>query len=366
MGIPARFNFTGTILIPKTDAKRPFFKEMTGKNKKAMVSVNFGIKESDNNMAFVEGFDSIQDVIQSMNTENEKIEIKWANRLDEDVLKKIASFKKFTVDLGEDFGGRKEFLTQYDALVFLKDWLPKYEGKVCVIGQFAKEWYKDQYYDKFKFQNIYAVDKEQKNKLLLTFDFYYNKDSIDKSEQKENKKIYLNGFIEQYINKDEKNKFVPQQLIFNYSKFDFENNESHKKLFDYKMNYIDIKNKTMAHMLWDVRLIRGAEEVEFNESMLTPAQKQQVELDIHPLEYFKPRGSIVGEKINEYRLADPKLLGDFANGIIDSEMKMSEFEESIFVPTKDENLEEVMKKAEDKPETKTVVEKPDVDDSDLF
>ena len=53
----ARFNFTGTVMLPKKDAKRPFVKagefdekDKNGKptgNKIKSLSLNFGIKESE-------------------------------------------------------------------------------------------------------------------------------------------------------------------------------------------------------------------------------------------------------------------------------------------------------------------------------
>ena len=101
-----RFNFTGVASLPKADAKRPFVKEME-KNGRKMLSLNFGVKESDNNMAFVEAFDGEQSEIMTMNTDNEKIKIKWDDRFDEEVVKTVASDKKTTVDLGEELCGRK-------------------------------------------------------------------------------------------------------------------------------------------------------------------------------------------------------------------------------------------------------------------
>ena len=77
-----RFNFTGTVSIPKADAKRPFVKEIE-KNNRKMLSLNFGIKESDNNMGFVEAFDGEQTEIMTMNAENEKNVIKENNRYEE-------------------------------------------------------------------------------------------------------------------------------------------------------------------------------------------------------------------------------------------------------------------------------------------
>ena len=157
---------------------------------------------------------------------------------------------------------------------------------------------------------------------------------------------------------------MPQRFVFNASKYDTEN-EKHQKLLDYKLKYIDINDKNMQHMIWEVVMLNGAEEVEFDESQLTKAQKEQIELGIRTLDDFKPKGTILGGRVNEYRLFDPKLTGDFADGLVDTEMKESEFEEMVYAPAVDEKLDDVVEKAESKKE-ETKAEESIVDDDDLF
>ena len=381
MAITARFTFVGTPVIPKDKAKRPFFKEFDKvdektKKKKMMASMNFGVKESDTNMAFVEAFDSVQDKILTMDTENEKLTVDWEDRFDEDIVDSVASYRKYTADLGEEHGGRKEFITLYDLMLHLNEHLANYSGKIMVTGQFVREWYakKNAYTDRFRIQNVYAVDEEEyKSRLSLVMDIYYNRDSIDKSDFKENKKIYLNGYIEQYISKDEGRKMIPMQFVFSAAKYKVDENEHHKKLLNYKMSYIDINSKKMAHIPWDIVLVRGAEEAEFDESMLTAKQKEQIELGLKTLDDFKPKGTIVGDRVNEYRLFDPKLTGDFSDGLLECEDTMDEFEERIYTPAKDETLAEAKKNSKASKATEDEDEPPfnkdendDVGDEDLF
>lgn len=366
MAITPRFTFVGTPVIPKDKAKRPFYKEFEKvdpktKKKRNMVSMTFGIKESDTNMAFVEAFDSVQNEILTMDSDNQKVTVAWEDRFDEDVVATIANYRKYICDLGEEYGGRQEFITAYDLMQHLNEHLKDYKGRIAVSGQFTREWYAEKkvYTERFRLQNVYAVaDDERKNRLSLVMDVYYNKDSIDKSDFKDTQKIYLNGYIEQYINKDEGTKMVPMQFVFSSAKYNLEN-EKHKKLFDYKMSYIDVKNKKMVHIPWDIVLVRGAEEVEFDESMLTAKQKEQIELGLKTLEDFKPRGNIVGDKVNEYRLFDPRLTNGFEDGLVELEDSMSEFEERIYVPIQDETLEEAKEKS------KKSKEKVDDDESPL-
>lgn len=177
--------------------------------------------------------------------------------------------------------------------------------------------------------------------------------------------MYLNGYILQYINKDEGSKFIPMQFVFNASKYDM-NNEKHKALFNYKMEYLDTKSKTMVHIPWEIVLLHGAEEEDWDESKLTKAQMEQVTLGIKTVDDFKPRGKIFGNNVNEYRLFDPKLTNDFANGLVDSGYTERDFEDLLYVPVKDESVEDVLGKAETKVEEKSEDKTEDVEEDDLF
>lgn len=388
MSYQSRFSFCGTPVIPKqkADTKRPFCKEISKKDEKTketkkMLSMTFGIKETDMNMAFVEAFDSQQKVIKTMDVDNEKMNVDWDDRFDEDIIEKVANYRKYIVDLGDEHGGRQEFITAYDMIEHLREHLPNYDGRVVVTGQFTRDWYakKKTYFSKFRIQNVFAAPEERKNRLLLTMDLFYNKSSLDDSDFDENKKMTLDCYIEQYINKDEGRKYVPIQVVFSGAKYDLEN-EKHKKLFDYKMKYIKVKNKNMVHIPWEIVLLRGAEEAEFDESMLTDSQREQVELGIKSVDDFRPKGNIYGDRIDEFRLFEPKLEGDYADGVLECDDTADEFEEKIFVPAADETMEEAKKNSksakskskkdedddDDEPPFDKDEDKDDVDEEDLF
>ena len=387
MSYQSRFSFCGTPVIPKqkADTKRPFCKEISKKDEKTketkkMLSMTFSIKETDMNMAFVEAFDSQQKVIKTMDVDNEKMDVDWDDRFDEDIIEKVANYRKYIVDLGDEHGGRQEFITAYDMIEHLREHLPNYDGRVVITGQFTRDWYakKKTYFSKFRIQNVFAAPEERKNRLLLTMDLFYNKNSLDDSDFDENKKMTLDCYIEQYINKDEGRKYVPIQVVFSGAKYDLEN-EKHKKLFDYKMKYIKVKNKNMVHIPWEIVLLRGAEEAEFDESMLTDSQREQVELGIKSVDDFRPKGNIYGDRIDEFRLFEPKLEGDYADGVLECDDTADEFEEKIFVPAADETMEEAKKNSksakskskkdeddDDEPPFDKDEDKDDVDEEDLF
>lgn len=384
MSYQSRFSFCGTPVIPKqkADTKRPFCKEISKKDEKTketkkMLSMTFGIKETDMNMAFVEAFDSQQKIIKTIDIDNEKMDVDWDDRFDEDIIEKVANYRKYIVDLGDEHGGRQEFITAYDMIEHLREHLPNYDGRVVVTGQFTRDWYakKKTYFSKFRIQNVFAAPEKRKNRLLLTMDLFYNKSSLDDSDFDENKKMTLDCYIEQYINKDEGRKYVPIQVVFSGAKYDLEN-EKHKKLFDYKMKYIKIKNKNMVHIPWEIVLLRGAEEAEFDESMLTDSQREQVELGIKSVDDFRPKGNIYGDRIDEFRLFEPKLEGDYADGVLECDDTADEFEEKIFVPAADETMEEAKKNSKSSSKTKKDEDEDDeppfdkdddvIEDEDLF
>ena len=384
MSYQSRFSFCGTPVISKQKAntKRLFCKEITKKDEKTketkkMLSMTFGIKETDMNMAFVEAFDSQQKVIKTMDTDNEKLDVDWDDRFDEDIISKVASYRKYIVDLGDDHGGRQEFITAYDMIEHLREYLPDYDGRVVVTGQFTRDWYakKKMYFSKFRVQNVFAAPEDRKSRLLLTMDLFYNKASLDDSDFDESKKMTLDCYIEQYINKDEGKKYVPIQVVFSGAKYDLEN-EKHKKLFDYKMKYIKVKNKNMVHIPWEIVLLRGAEEAEFDESMLTDSQREQVELGIKSVDDFRPKGNVYGDRIDEFRLFEPKLEGDYADGVLECDDTADEFEEKIYVPVQDETMEEAKKNSKSSSKAKKDEDEDDeppfdkdddvIEDEDLF
>lgn len=370
MAVSNRFSFVGTIVIPKPDSKRPLL--MDGESHDHTTHYRrstFGVKESDRNMAWVEQFGAAGQTIRTADRDGNKIEIDWKDRFDEDVVKNVANYRKFVLNLGDDYGGRQEFVAAYDFLGAVSEWLPKYNGRVVVTGQFSKDFYNGKYMDRFQFQSIYAVtDDERKNRLGVTLDLYYNVNSLDTAEWKDSKRLYLNGYVSQYINKDEGNKYMPHQTILDATKFD-ESNERHMKLLKYRKKYLQVKNKTYVHVPWECVLLSGAETVEFTADMLTDAQREQVELGIKSIDDFRPRGDIYGSKIVEYRLFDPKLTGDFENGVVDTELTESEFENEIFEPATEEKLEDVLKEAEDKKSEDKApfdADESSVDDDELF
>lgn len=356
-----RFNFVGTVSFPKDDSKRPFYHEFT-KNNRRMRSLNFGIKSDGHNMGFVEMFGFEQDVIKAKDDDNNPVEVSWEDRFDEDAVNSVAGMYCNYINLGEGFE-RKMFLSSFDAVEYLKENLKSVGDQVVVAtGRITKQFYNGKVYDRYQLQNIFVrTDEKIKPRLNVTIELAFDKDCVDKSDWKASKKLYIDGFTQTYIDKDHGNKWVAQRMCFDASKVDMEN-ERHVAQMNLRLKYINVTGKKVHRMAFEGYLINGSETIEFDESQLTDAQREAVALGIKSLDDYRPRGQILGERIQEFRIRNPHLNGEYAGGDIEMDMTMSTFEEDmVYTPPTEEKIEDVLK------ETKQETSKADeIDDDDLF
>lgn len=352
MSIASKFTFIGNVVIPKPkDSSHSNYYSEWENEKNSNVShrkIRFLVKDSPSNSAFVELFGSKYPSVKTMDKDNGKIEIPWEDRDTPEALNLVAPYKKFIVDLGPDFGGRHEFITEYDMIGYLADNMQNYAndgGKIYITGQVKKSFYKGKCYDNFYIKNVYAVEPDRPSKLELSMDLFYNGDSVDTTDLKSENKIYVNGYISQYIDKDNGVKYIPQTVTMSFAKYDL-TNELHQKRMEYRKSYISkLTKKKMYHLMWQCRYINGAEEIDFDESMLTRQQLEQVELGIKTLDDFKPTGRTLGDSHTEIRLVDPVLTGSFSEGILECDETVKEFEENIFTMPEEESIDEVVEKA---------------------
>lgn len=360
----ARFNFCGKVSVSR---KAPMVKRDILKTSEK-ISINFGIKAG-TNMGYVklEGFKN--DVIKTLDPNMKSIEVDWADRFDENVIKNVSSIKKFTVNLGE----RKEFITEWDMIEYLESALTGYEDDIVVTGQFVLRpgtgKYSDQVYREFQIQNVYMPSEKDTPHLTMNLDLYYDKDSMDKSSLKDDGKIFMHCYTPMYSKADNARKMFLIDTVFNTAVFDM-SKPKHKAIYDYKMRYLETKSRNPVHMNWQIAVVNGAEEVEFTMDSLTEQQKEQVELGISKMEDFKPRGNIFGERVNELRLVKPILTGEFeeCKAAADSEYTAREFEDEIYAPASDESVDDMVSgssKSKTKAKTAPAVEAPAEDEEDI-
>lgn len=366
-----RFNFTGKLQFNKEDSKNPWLR--TGKTKAGKSYQTFGaaIVAATNNRSYIELFGQKVDKIKAKDNDGNDVEFDWDDRLDESVISSIRN--KQVIRIGDE---RHEFVTPWDLIEFVKDNKDKFENKtVCVTGRINKNVYNGTISDRFQINNIYVVDEDTKPALTITEEIFFNADSIDTADWKEEKKIYINGYTEAYV--EGSNQMVPRQMILNCSKLDFEN-EKHLKLLKFRLDnigceYVDGKikcnlKKGYYSNLFTITYQNGAERQEFTVDMLTPMQKLKYDMAEEDekervLNSFRPAGDVYGARVTQYLMKDVPLTGNYSEGMVKSEDTESEFEEKIYVPgVASESAEDVL----DKKETKKTVVEDDEEDDDLF
>ena len=330
MAYTSRFNFIGELIIPD-EQKKPesFIRLWNGGSDKdtGMARIRFGVKESTSNSCFVECFGMEYDTIRTRRDDGENIEISWDERFDEDIVKSIPNYRKYIVDLGELTGGEKQFISQYDFIMYLSEVLPKYNGKVYCSGKFVKSPYNGEVYDKYTVDTV-RESTAKTNSMHVVFDYFWNKDCVDTTEFESTRRITVDGYIRQYINKADGEKFFPQRMVMDIGRLEASDDENHKKYAKGLMNWINIKDKAVMHIPWDCKVIRGAETVELDESMLTDAQKEQIECGISTINDFaKP----LSENVYEFRAFKRKLSGDYADGPIESGYTLDDIQDELFI-----------------------------------
>ena len=339
-----RISFIGKIEANDEGSKVPFYRTIDGQTKGA--SLNLVCIEGQNNRAFLEMAGFKNDPIKTLDVDSNKIEIAWDDRLDSDEVKKVANFRKHVITLNDK---RYEFISELDFINFVRDHIDEIKGKrYQFTGQIAKNEYKGKLSDRFRIQNMYEItDDAKKNALTVTGDFYFNKDSIDTAEWKD-KKLYLNGWTDEYIDKKHPHAFCASQLVFDCTKINFEE-ERHVQILNYRLKQIglalDDSNKIVSKLKKGkyykiavvCRYVNGNETVEFTEKDLTQNQKEAIELGIATIDDFRPKGTIFGDRITVLKLKDFDLRGDYTEGCVLAE----DFDEDrIYTPTENESVDQ--------------------------
>lgn len=319
-----RFRFVGKIELNALDSKVPFKREGKTGDGNNYASFNCIVVPTKNNRAYCEVFGSVKNKIDTYDVDGNQISIPWDERNDEKWLKTVAFFRQYSIKLGDD---KHSFISDYDFVKFLisNASLIK-DKKFIVVGSMNPNLYKEKISQRFQIQNMIEVDDEETAQLETTLDYVWTAASIDDGDWTEQKVININGYINQSINKDNKNKFVMLPVVFDASKIDF-SNEKHIAALNMKLKQIglefangSIKNKikkdAVCKLPFKCRLINGAEEKPFDESQLTENQKAMISCGLMSIDDFKPKGVIYGERKTTYKLFSYDLRDDYSDGYV--------------------------------------------------
>lgn len=377
------FEFTGELGFAKEPLKVKVFD--SGWNKH---SFSFAILESKTNKAFISldaglnvgngkpnvAYTGTKGLFGEPNSNN--VQVPWDDRLNDSIVDSVPDYRKTIIDLSppntdkneyfnikreiynletkenaqqedkdkllelynkarEVLPERKEFINTYDAIQFFNSKLEEFKGKKFKVkGNIEKSHWNGKFYTNFVPSSIELVSDEERNKLGLNLDLFFTKGGIDESEFNKDKIIRFDTHILSRDNGHKKDVFFPQQTVLNATKLDLENPKHVGRIELIKKMLTGKSNKSVYHMAFEGKYFRGADEVDFTEKDLTPLQKECVELGINTIEDFKPKGGLLGETVEEFRLTMPiiKIINqnnDFSDGVADTSF---EVEDLTYVP----------------------------------
>ena len=390
-----RFNFTGVVRANDVDAKFPSYRSGKTKGGNPYHSITLFINSDDNNSGTIELFGMKSDPIETIDTEGNKVEVDWDSRKDRSEIQAIAGYRKNVVQLEEGSENRKEYIASYDAVQEIWDNIDDIKGKVfTAVGRSVPNEYNGKITDRFQMQNFYIAKEDKKKGLDILEEIYFNKDSFDFSDFKESKKIYIQAFTKEYLDKEHPSVYIGKNFVIDCSKVDFED-EKHVKMFNGRwmplnLKYekgklaVNLKSNKYYSMMVNVKYKNGSQEEEFTEDMLTEMQRSQLELGLKTLDDFRPNGRTFGNRVVEYKIVNCDIRGNYADGLVTLEDTAEEFEELIYNtgddtegdgdvelginPPEEEEEKPKKKAAPKKEEKKAEPEEDDEDDplDDLF
>lgn len=357
-----RFVFTGTLNFNPIESKVPWIRSGKTKHGAKYETIN-AVVVNGNSRGYVELFGAEQDVIKTIDSKNQKIDVNWEDRNDKEVVDNVANYRKHVVNIDN----RMEFIADYDAVEYLKDRKNDMAGmRVTISGPVTKNYLNGSVSNRFQIQNVYKANDNVKDRLMVEGEIFYRDEDIDLSEWKDEKKIYINAFTREYVRDVNGMRYVPQQFIFDASKVDFNDAELAKRV-SYIVGQLGIKylagelkvalkKNTVYHQSVICNYVNGAEKIEFSADTLTPNQKEALELGIKTLDDFRPRGEIYGSRVTCLKIVNFTMSSGFEDGVAEADIEPDDFESEIFhVETTANEMAEV----ETTPASKT-------DDDDLF
>jgi hypothetical protein len=337
------FQFVGNVTIPKGQDRNGNSRFSTVYDKGGewvTKRINFLVKPTKNDGQFVSLTGAKPKVeskspIMTFDADFKKMTVPWSDRFDEDTINKVAYVRQFSTNVG---GETVTFIHAYDFIEYLTENL-KASQRVHVQGSVNFRLYQGKISEEYQIQKVWLAKDEDKNGTYINLDLFYNEDAIDRGRIEE-QIIDVHAYITQYIDKAVGNKYIPVSLMLDGSKFDFAD-EKKKKAWDNRVAHLTA-GKNFVQLGWKIKVFSGAEEVDFDESMLTDAQKEEIELGLASIEDFRPSGTMFGKNKTEFKLVAPNLRYKYKDGAVDTQMDSDDFSKNILMLSAEVNMMDMM------------------------
>jgi hypothetical protein len=338
------FQFVGNVTIPKGEDRNGNSRFYTVYDKGGdwvTRRINFLIKPSKNDGQFVSltGAKPKHESsypIMTFDSGFNKITVPWEDRFDDDIIDNISYVRQYITNIG---GEQRTFIHPYDFIEYLSEHI-KSSQRLHIQGNVNFRHYNGKISEEYSIQKVWLAKDDDKNGTYVNLDLFYNNDAIDDSRMEDDSILDIHAYISQYFDKATGSKYVPISLILDGSKIDFKDS-SKKAIWDNRVSHLTTGNN-FVQLGWRIKLFTGAEEIEFDESMLTDAQKEEIELGLATIYDFRPSGSMFGSNKTEFKLISPNLKYKYKNGAINTELDFEDFSKNILMISTNVNLMDMM------------------------
>lgn len=272
------------------------------------------------------------------NGKDTKLDVKWADRFNEDIINSVAGYKRWVIDtdtfahrkeleeegLDEDLAKskkkRKEFLHAADFIDYLVKVLNNEKSKDMVFRvtgslDFTYSESKGLYYRTFTPQKITRVPDDTKQICEGSMKVYFSENAVDDTMTDETGDIIFNGYVQNYFTNIKGNAFVPMSFTINK---DAEMAEGFKVLFE------DVEDEKVMELGCIVNFINGSQQVEITEDMLTDKQRKMIALKMTTLEKIARElgGTVRGDKVTKTELKE--LMRGYSGGSAETAFEISD------------------------------------------
>ena len=353
-----QFRFTGYVTFKKEN----LLKDKQGSTWR---KVSFGITdEQGNNTQYVEcsefgAGNSFKVKTVTEDGKYEDIDVSWSERNDKKVIEDVANFNKKYV-----FGNVR--LHNHDVIEDVlkavddgKLFSAKFEEgqiksgvKVTVSGQIKINYFNGNFNQVFEFSRLSVAKEDAPFEFSGSVSLVFNKEAV--KERKD--KFIVNGYCYDFIKLQGQErgemKLLPQTLVVN------KKDELGERIGQFLMENMKTKKDEFKACRFDVKFIKGAEEVEPEDIKPTDEQKMLIDMGLLSLEDIMEKA--VGRKVNEVRVDKIYAKGDYKRFSFLTNFKQKDVfveeeeediyeKESIFNKSDDEDYDELPFEMDDLP-----------------
>lgn len=292
------------------------------------VDSSIGVDTGEGNVIYARiwgGYKIDNPVLKRWNAENEFVDIKWEDRLKEDVVEGVRDFDllKAGLEVGED--GKliiKEFISEIDFEEYLREHLT--DGmKVRVRGKAEYSEYNDNIQRRYSVQSVYLAQTYEKDGVeiapedmaTLRQTYVLNADALERNWESKLAKegeTFITVFVPQYVSTVlSGGKYVPLKKTMPYPQSiivrldDKEDEAELKKKKTIIKKFFSVDKKTVREIVLINNINEGYEEttgVQLNDEM-----RELIDLGVFTEEDIKKQTTIRGNKVSKLTFIQPAI-----------------------------------------------------------